>query len=300
MKKQRILIDTDIGDDADDALAIGFALKSPEVELVGITTVFRNVAVRAKITGSLLRTMNREDVPVYPGCGQPINTVVDINHIPCQYYESSMKHMPVDTSVHGVDFIIQQVMKYPNELTIVPIGALTNVALAILKAPEIKGKIKEIVLMGGAFYFQFNEYNILCDPEAAKIVFDSGIPIRAVGLDVTLQCPVTDDVFAQIKNRHIPLTDLLVELLLSFKKVKGRFPFLHDPLAVYAVFDTENIVEFRNEEVGVELRGEFTRGMTFNKNGRDREKAVIGGNVKAAWKVDAKRFTNLYLERILS
>ena len=182
MDKIKIIIDTDIGDDADDALAICLALKSEELEVMGITTVFRNTAARAQIAVRLLQLMGRTDIPVYAGIGHPLVAEADVETVPIQLL-AGMEELEYRKDMDGVEYLRRSLSASQGDITLVTIGPLTNVGVLLCKHPEVKGKIKEIVMMGGAYYMHYNEWNILCDPEAAHIVYSSGVPIRAIGLD---------------------------------------------------------------------------------------------------------------------
>ncbi|HHY24155.1 MAG TPA: nucleoside hydrolase [Clostridiaceae bacterium] len=297
MERKKIIIDTDIGDDIDDALAVAFALNSPELELIGITTVFRNTDARAKIAANLLQLAKR-DVPVYAGCRQPILNREDDLQIPCQY-SKDMDEFTYNKEIHAVDYIINTVMESDGDITLVPIGPLTNIGMAILKCPELKTKLKGIVLMGGCFYFHHNEWNIYCDPEAAKIVFESGIPIKAIGLDVTLKCRLSENDLDIIDKSESPVTKFLSQLIRRWRDTSKSLPILHDPLAVCSVFN-DNILEMQNEKILVETRGEYTRGTTFNKTGTDwsANSRTVDSHIKVAKNVNADAFIKLFIERI--
>lgn len=295
--KEKIIIDTDIGDDIDDALAIALALKSPEIDLKGITTVYKNTVLRAKIASRLLKTMCRMDIPVVVGIGKPLINDVDLNEVPCQY-TNDMDIETISYNGDAVDFIIDKVTTSNGEISIVPIGPLTNIAAVLIKKPEIKQMIKKIVLMGGSYYKYENEYNIGCDPEAARIVFESGIEIVGVGLDVTQKCILSQDDIEKIKNHGTSVSDLLHKLITLWNRENLR---LHDPLAVAVSFD-ESFVKLEKSMVKIETKGEFSRGMTFNPSplnviwdGRD-----IKSNIRVCSDVDSSRFVKLFMERILS
>ncbi|WP_164545639.1 nucleoside hydrolase [Paenibacillus albus] len=296
MERTKIIIDTDIGDDIDDALAIALALESPELDVIGITTVFKNVTARAKLAVNLLSMAGRSDIPVYAGIASPILNKVDINEIPCQYSEEKDGHAN-GFGKNGNDFIVDTIMKSDGDITLVPIGPLTNIAVSILREPAFKHKVKEIVMMGGCFYSHLSEWNIRCDPEAARIVFESGIPIRAVGLDVTVQCVLTEEDVNRLKTSHKQSGAYIPELLDRWYKVAKHLPMMHDPLAVCAVFDNR-MLEFQQDEIVVETQGEFTRGQTYNRSAlywrANAEQSVI----KAAKHVDAEAFIKLYMDRV--
>ena len=273
MDRIKIIIDTDIGDDADDALAICLALKSEELEVMGITTVFRNTAARAQIAVRLLQLMGRTDIPVYAGIGHPLVAEADVETVPIQLLAG------------------MEELEY-----LVTIGPLTNVGVLLCKHPEVKGKIKEIVMMGGAYYMHYNEWNILCDPEAAHIVYSSGVPIRAIGLDVTTRCQVNDQLVTMFRNSKKPEVELLADLLTCYYENRGRHTFLHDPMAVFAVYD-KDIITYQGEDIHVELHGQHTRGTTFNT-----WKIGVGNsrqNVQCAKDIKAEEFVRRFKEIIM-
>ena len=295
--KERIIIDTDIGDDIDDALAVAFALNSEEIDVAGITTVYKNTAARAELAKKLLMLYGRESIPVYAGCPQPLINRINPDEIPCQF-SNDMKNIAINSDKDAVDFIIGSVLDSSGDITLVPIGPLTNIAVAICKRTEIKDKIKRIILMGGAYYFHYNEWNIACDPEAARIVFESGIPIKVVGLDVTLDCKLTKEDMNRIYSHRTGAPAFLSELVVRWQQKGNYFPILHDPLAVYAVFDRE-ILAFKNESIAIETKGEFTRGTTFNRTDtrRGNNRDPVSG-ISVACSVDSRRFIDLFIERV--
>lgn len=150
MDKIKIIIDTDIGDDADDALAICLALKSEELEVMGITTVFRNTAARAQIAVRLLQLMGRTDIPVYAGIGHPLVAEADVETVPIQLL-AGMEELEYQKDMDGVEYLRRSLAASQGDITLVTIGPLTNVGVLLCKHPEVKGKIKEIVMMGGAY-----------------------------------------------------------------------------------------------------------------------------------------------------
>jgi purine nucleosidase len=204
MPAAKIIIDCDPG--VDDALALLLSVASPEeIDLVGITCVAGNVPLAQTYLNArrLCLLVGREDMPVLAGCARPIMRAVGpiatvhgsdgLGNIGLAAPEAPSKAGP-----HAVDFIIEQVKRAPGELILCPIGPMTNIALALVKAPEIAPLIKRIVFMGGAAFCQGNvtptaEFNFYVDPHAARIVMDSGIPLVMFGLDVTHKVVVTPD-----------------------------------------------------------------------------------------------------------
>lgn len=299
----RIIIDTDIGDDIDDAEAIVLALKSPEVEVLGVTTVFKNVLARARIARRLLELGGAPEVPVYCGCPQPMMFRVDEQEIPPQY-GAELDSIEIDRRRHAVDYIIDTVMGAPGEITLVPIGALTNIALAILKEPAITKAVKEIVWMGGAFYYHFRTWNAACDPDAVRVVFEAGAPLRVVSRDVSMKCELSPEQVDQLRKPSHPAVRYLAELTDRWHTSARRQPILFDPLTIAALFE-DRFLKFRPEYVGVETRGEFTRGLTFVYNSRytrlglpaDRD-VFARAPINVAYDVDGPGFVRWFIDRL--
>jgi inosine-uridine nucleoside N-ribohydrolase len=298
-----IIIDTDIGDDIDDAYAIAFALNSPELNLKAVTTVYGNVDVRTRLVLKLLKTFKRRDIPVATGIKKPFmerNYQRDRylgEHVPDQAAVITDKEsLPTPSSMHAVDLIISSIMGSENEVTIIPIGALTNVATAIIMEPNIV-KESNLVMMGGTitrprrpFLSQFEEHNIRCDPEAARIVFESGMPITMVGLDVTLKCILTEEQIYDIKNMDLDTTKLLSNMTEIWMKKSKRPPTLHDPLAVAVSFDP-TLVQTQPKLVKV-VTAIDARGFTLASDSD-------APNARVCFDVDSKRFVEIFMERIL-
>lgn len=265
----KLIIDTDIGDDIDDTLAIMMTLFARECPLIGVTTVFKNAPLRAHLARYVLDGLHC-DVPVYAGISTPM-----LNHIerllgdevirneardqrgnlyPAQYIPECARKYQGDDAVR---FIIESAHKYPGELVLAPIGALTNIAAAITLDRSIVGKIKQINMMGGTCDggSDIKEWNILCDPEAAKIVIESGIPIYMIGLNVTMQCELPNDALHAIVDRFrddMPLLPAMVEKWFAY--YKQPCSILHDPLAVATV--THPFVRFVKRKAAVLLDGD--------------------------------------------
>ena len=297
---QNIIIDTDIGSDIDDAFALAYAVNNRNFNVLGVTTVYRNAAARAKLARVYLRSLGRSDIPVYAGLDNPLiqepekieppHVVQKYNesgkYIPPQYLQE-MDSEPVESG-NAVDYIIETVLAQPGEIVIAAIGALTNLAVAIRKEPKIILCIKEIVLMGGYFSQGVAEWNILCDPEAAHIVFSSGIKIKMVGLDVTLKCKLTSDELNRIRSKHDHAGSLLSTFLQRwFDYYTFDFPVMHDPLAICSI-DTA-CVTFQQEKVTIGLCGD-KRGHT--------EPDIHGTPVLVAKNVDTDLFFINFYEQV--
>ncbi len=262
---QKIIIDTDIGDDIDDAFAIALAANLKEAEIVGVTTVFRNSEARAQLVAKLLDCAGVQTA-VFAGERFPIkepfhpfekDSSAPETSAPCQWEESYRQYRTEDGAV---EFLAESAEKYGKELCILPIGPLTNLARAIQRYPDKMKKCGKIVSMGGSFTEFLPEWNYLCDPEAADTVIGSGIPFYAVGLDVTLKCPLEEGLLEKFYASEKPVNQLLS---LWLKRWFAFFGFeksvMHDPLAVASVF--ENLVTFAKKYVKIDLSKE--RGAAF-------------------------------------
>jgi len=285
-----ILIDTDIGDDVDDALAIGFALSCPELDVKAITTVYGDTKTRAELVLKLLKAFGREDIPVGVGIKKPLLGKERTGQVNQAVVLDEREILAAPSKQAAVDLIISQVMACEHPI-IVTIGPLTNVATALVKEPDLARKAK-LVMMGGAVNRQQAEYNVRCDPEAARIVLESGIQVIMVGLDVTTKCKLGQEELNSLAKKASPTTHLLMDMIRAWQRSTGRvYPILHDPLAVAVSFD-QTLVKMEPRKVHVETRGEFTRGFTLTS----KEKA---SNVKVCLDVDAVRFITFFMRRIL-
>ena len=183
-----ILIDTDIGDAIDDSLALAFALSSPELDVRGVTTVIDDVESKTRLAWKELGLFNRREIPLAMGAPEPLLDARLQTH-PREFEVLTPADRIPDTARRtAAGFIVETLMNSGEKITLVPIGPLTNIALAFKTEPRIKERIERIVVMGGAFSGNQSEYNVKRDPVAAAIVFGSGVPIWAAGLDVTTPC----------------------------------------------------------------------------------------------------------------
>lgn len=262
----KVILDTDIGDDIDDAFALGLLLKSNLVDLLAITTVFKNTTARAKQAKALVDIANK-DIPVFVGEVYPLNgriTGFEMDKgdlatiIPCQY-DSSMDNLKVNEN--AVDAIIRLAKENSGELIVVAIGAMTNVAKALLKDPSIAKDIKAIYQMGGWFTNFVPEWNIICDPEACDVVYKANIPVYATGLDVTLQCPLDGSLLDNLRKSDDEITKtIFVWLDRWFDYFHFEKSILHDPLCITSLLD-ENVLKFSPKYVKVVLEGEKRAAM---------------------------------------
>ncbi|SDB22313.1 nucleoside hydrolase [Bauldia litoralis] len=274
---RKIIIDTDPGQD--DAVALLLALASPEdFDILGIVAVAGNVglAQNAKNALKVVELSGRTDVPVYAGCERPIRRpLVTAEHVhgPTgldgpDLPEPTMKLQ----DQHGVDFIVDTLRKEDSgTVTLCTLGPLTNVAMALIKAPDIAPRIREIVMMAGAYFEVGNitpaaEFNVYVDPEAADIVLTAGIPVTIIPLDVThgvLSFQHRLDAFAGLGNKSGKAVSEMLAFSERFdlEKYGGEGAPLHDP-CVIAWLLKPDLFEGRNINVSIETTSELTRGMT--------------------------------------
>ncbi len=261
----------------DDAIAIILAHGSPEMELVAVTTVHGNQSLE-KVTRNALsvaRIAGITGVPFAAGATRPL--VREAEYAESIHGESGLDgpQLPEPTLAidprHAVDLIIETIMENePGTVTIVPTGALTNIALAVRKEPRIASLVKEVVLMGGGYHggnwSAAAEFNIVIDPEAAHIVFNEKWKLTMVGLDLTHQALATPDVVAAIAAVDTAPARFVIELLdffaHSYLESQGfEHPPVHDPCAVALVIDP-SVMEVVRVPLDIELTGTLTLGMT--------------------------------------
>ena len=242
-KRMKVIIDTDIGDDIDDAFALLYAMKLG-FDIIGITTVFRNTLQRAKMTKKLLSDYGcgYESVKVYAGCGTPLASEdMEYPTLPC-YTPEAEEYEPDGTDENeAIDFLIESARKYGKDLTVIALGPFTNMAKAAMRDPDAMNSVSRTVIMGGAFYKQYADWNVACDPEAAKIFFESVKNIHAMGADVTHKLMITekDDALIEGYSKDNKAATYAKEMYKLWKRDSGKkLGVLHDPLAIYYAFDS--------------------------------------------------------------
>lgn len=306
---QRIILDTDPG--IDDALALFLALATPQIQLEAVTTVSGNVPVdhTTRNALTLLTLAGRTDIPVARGCSVPlVRPLVDAAHV---HGDNGLGNVafPAPTAqpvnIHAVDLIIERVMHAPGEITLVAIGPLTNLALAVRKEPALASYVREVVIMGGALQVPGNvtptsEFNVYADPESAHIVLQAGWPLRLVSLDVTTKATLSSADIATLAQRNTPVTSAIKQMMAfyfeTFAPRSGHSDsfHMHDPLALASVFQPD-LISWEATYVDVELQGKLTFGQTVSYLGRHDSPPP---NVLASVAVDAARFRQMYLEQI--
>lgn len=271
----KIILDCDPGHD--DAIALLLAHGNPEIELVAVTTVHGNQTIE-KVTRNALAVATVAGitgVPFAAGAHRPLVREAEVAE--SIHGDSGMDGPALPEPAftvderHAVDLIIDTIMSNePGTITLVPTGALTNIALAVRKEPRIAERVKEVVLMGGGYHVgnwsASAEFNIVIDPEAAHIVFNEKWKLTMVGLDVTHQALATPDVVAAIAAVDTAPARFVLELLdffaESYRDAQGfDYPPVHDPCAVALVIDP-SVMEVIRVPLDVELTGSLTLGMT--------------------------------------
>jgi purine nucleosidase len=248
---RHVILDTDIGTDVDDLLALVFLAKAPELCLEGITTVHGDTLLRGKIARIACEKLGLPNLPVVPGTSETLSGQKifwpghEGENIP------GLENARVETRFSAQEFLLALAKKYPGQLEILAIGPLTNLGKTISSLPEFGSRVKRLYLMGGAFWNDYPEHNIEMDTTAAQIVFESGIPITAIGLDVTLRVWITKSHLEQIRSLANGLGSMLEEQIRRWWRFLGKDrnnP--HDPLAALAMVRPE-LFTFKSCEVKV-------------------------------------------------
>jgi inosine-uridine nucleoside N-ribohydrolase len=288
-----VLVDTDIGDAIDDALAVALALSSPELDVRGVTTVIDDVGSKTRLAWKELRLFGRRDIPVAMGAPEPLLDPALDTH-PREFSVLTQADTIPDAARRpAADLIIQTLLNSRDRITLLAIGPLTNIALALKAEPRIKPRIERIVLMGGAYASNQIEYNVKRDPVAAEIVFRSGVPITAVGLDVTQPCKMREEDLSRLRAAESPVQQFLSRLIaLSQAETGEKYPTLYDPLAVAVLFRPD-LIGTEAGKVEVSLADSAGRGRTSFTPSQD-------GTTRVGVKVNAQEFLNLFIARVAS
>jgi purine nucleosidase len=306
MQKEKIILDCDPGHD--DAVAIMLAAINPKIELLGITVVAGNQKLE-KTVNNALKVCNHLnlDVPVFSGMSRPMireQLIADDIHGETGLDGPKFEELKIKAEdKHAVNFIIDTLMNSDEKITLVPTGPLTNIGMAIRFEPRIIEKINRIVLMGGSYQLgnmtPAAEFNILADPDAAHIVFSSGVKVVMMGLDLTRQASATKEVVEKIKSLNNKASKLFVDLMEFFaasqKNVFGwSAPPVHDPTTIAYIIDPE-CIEVKPMFCEIELWSEKSYGRTLCDYFGILKKEP---NVDVAVKLDFDRFWNLIYENL--
>lgn len=290
-----VLIDTDIGDDVDDALALALALRSPEIDVRGVTTVFGDTQQRAYLAAHVLRVFEREDIPVAAGQQVPLLLRHRPSGIPQAAILDSCSTSFELSPYSGPELIVQMALAYHGNLTLLCLGPLTNVATALTIEPRLFMAIRNIVIMGGSSGFPVPEWNVRSDALAAKIVLASGVPITLLGWNVTTRCQLHASDIEKLHYENSPQTRLLSQLITVWQRHRPRWhpklPYLHDPLAIVALCAPE-LFHFEVMTVRV-LTGGLIKGFMLSR-------IIDGPLVRAAIDVKTKEAREWMMRRLLS
>ncbi|MFB9279485.1 nucleoside hydrolase [Cohnella cellulosilytica] len=303
--RKRIIIDTDIGGDPDDATAIALALASPELVIEGITTVYSDVEYHARRVARLFELAGAVPVPIYNGLSKTLLRNRDVSwSSEADTQEESGDGDALDGGSQPEDagsavaFIVRSIMAAPGEITLVCIGPLTNIAAAIIVEPRIIGAVKQIILMGGVTRLGSNgaelypvEHNIKCDPEAASVVFGSGASIVMVGLDVTTKARITREhcrrLIASGKPVNAALADVMERWLVRIGEASTP---MHDPMAMALAIDA-TLATTRRMNVRIDYDHREGTGQTVATADPD-------SPVEVCMDVEAERFLDLLFGRL--
>jgi len=294
-----VFLDTDIGDDIDDALALALALQSPELQVLGISTVLQDGPQRAALVWHILQLYGRTEIPVGIGAEQPL--LAPPRSGPVRQAAALRPQDAIDVAMpplrrrNGLELLIDTCLHAPGKVTLVAYGPLTNIALALRAEPQLRDHIQRIVLMNGVFFRPGLEYNTMMDPEASAIVYTSGLPVTAVGLDVTMQCQLSPEHLRQFSASPLENVQFLWKLIQIWQSGDpGRRPILHDPLAIAATVKPALIGTVAGA-VTVETKGtpEQTYGMTvFRKR--------AAGLVEVAQEVSSTAAVEFFMNRVVA
>lgn len=288
---QPVIIDTDIGDDIDDAFAVALALKSPELKILGVTTTFGNTELRARLVDRYLKAVGRSDIPIFAG---PITKTDNL-----MTQAAYAKRDPEKKFGDGAGFILREAREHPGQITLIGIGPLFTVQAAIERDPAAFRKLKRVVIMGGSIYRGYGldaqgeprpaepEWNILNDPAGLKALLGSGVPLIMMPLDST-QVPLETKEREAIFAHGSPLTDQLTLLYhewMAGTPTHSPTPTLFDPVAVTYTFRPD-LCPAKPMHIDVD-----ERGMTRPGQGR--------ANAEVCLQSDEKGFLDLLQKRLI-
>lgn len=311
---ERIILDTDIGTDVDDAMAVALAVLAPEIVVEGITTVYGDTDLRAKMVVKILKLLGKETVPVMAGVK---DVLLRNRKIWWLGHEGEALLTPEDMNLtydrrHAVDFIIRTIMDNPGEITLVAIGPFTNIAVALAREPKIADKVKNIIIMGGSARFgrngmelEYMDHNVSRDPESASLLFRSGAPITMCGYDVTRQVLIGPRQIAQLEATEDQLNQAMAGMIRKWLQWwKRDFTAMNDPLCVAMLIDP-TLCSGQKMNVHVEYDHRHPTGHTICTLPQtpwtppdELQKEVPDPNVEVCLDVDAEKFLELLMKRV--
>ena len=263
---QKLWIDTDMGGDIDDALAIAMALHSQELHVIGVSTVYIGNAWRTDLVRSMMEAYGRADIPAHLGAEKPLAGLWN------------NQALAPALANDAVPALIRAARENPG-LCVAAIGPLTNVALALAQAPDIAKNLR-LFVMGGMITMAYPEWNIVCDPEAARIVLESDAGITLVGLDVTEKCRLNkEESLALVMGESREMRFLRGEMERFFASF-SFLPVLHDPLTIAALL-WDDLLTYEMKDIVIETKGEFTRGVTVERRFSQNKRIRVAVSVHA-------------------
>ena len=292
-----IVYDTDIGNDIDDAFTLAFLLQSPEFDVRAVTTSRFESETRARLAWKLMRLYGRTSIPIASGADDALLHPQYRPPAPQFGALTDADGLPPGAAHKGVALLVDTLLRAERKLTVVTVGPLSNVALALKTDPRVRDRIERVVLMGGAVDMGQAETNIVNDIGAAAIVFAADLPVIVAPLDVTRDLHLTGADLAKITESKVPATIQLAGLLRRWQTWRvGRDPVLHDLLPLIALLHPE-WCRFEDGKVEVELTSSLTRGITkFTPASRLPEAAAA--NVRVIRAVDKRKMLDLFMSRV--
>lgn len=252
-----VFVDTDIGDDIDDALALALLLCSPEVSVVGVSTVFGDTHLRAQLAAYLLHIYGSPSTPVAPGHGQPLLS----RHRPSGVCQATV--LPADlkqclSPLSGPELLLQAAYKYPGQLTLLCLGPLTNIAWVLQQEPDLPTLLRHVFFMGGASRLYRPDWNVRSDALAAHLFLKANFQATMIGLNVTAPCHLQPDDITHINNTYHPRLHLLSDMIRAWQQYqpwwRSHLPHLHDPLVVTALC-APHFFRFAPMPIHIPIRG---------------------------------------------
>jgi inosine-uridine nucleoside N-ribohydrolase len=289
-EKIKVILDTDIGSDIDDAFALAYLLSEPNCELLGITTVTGDALLRARMASAMCYVGGKPGIPIYPGNDNPLIVAQKQIHAPQAAALSEWEHQKDFPRGEAIEFLRKTIRANPGEITLLAIGPMTNIGLLFSVDPEIPHLLKELVLMCGVFTYNIKsvvtllEWNARGDPHASTIMYRSPVKnIRSFGLDVTMQAqmPVDEARKKMTAKILVPVKDFLTAW--EMDRV-----FFHDPLAAVGIFHRD-VCSYKRGNVNIEIESSKLMGLTtFNADEK--------GNNEVAFEVNSAEFFRLYFD----
>jgi len=275
MEPVKVILDTDIGDDIDDALAVAFALRRPELDVKAITTVWGQTDLRTRLLAKLLAVLGRDDIPIASGHSLPLREVDEAKRkvletrVPCQcafVKEEEVVRGPTCESAE--ELIVRTVEEHASDICVATIGPMTNLGAVIRDHPDITSKIRRLSMMGGCYALNRSEYNVACDPEAAGIVLRSDGDKFLGTWEVTRRVVMREPEIERLRRAGTALSGALSELIALWMPHRGQKPgpVLYDLSALLWCYAPEYYTTVRRA-LDVETEGRHTRGYTVKVPG---------------------------------